>query len=914
LTSRLSLPQSRFARDEWIGFESFALNVTSVEDAVQPKSAKDIREAFLAYFADQGHQRIKSYALIPPDDPTLYFVNAGMVQFKDIFVGARQVDYNRATSCQKCLRVSGKHNDLENVGRTARHHTLFEMLGNFSFGDYFKEEAIRFGWEFLTEKLGLPVDKMWVTVHPDDDEAAAIWRDKMGLDPDRIRRDPDNFWSMGDTGPCGPCSELYIDLGAEVSGGAHVEFGTEEGDARYVELWNLVFMQYDRAADGTMTPLPKPSIDTGMGLERITAVLQGKNNNFDTDLFTPIIERVAQRAGVQYHEDEERDVALRVIADHSRAAAFLIADGIYPDNDGRGYVLRRVMRRAIRFGRLLGLNDPFLVDSTAHVVELMGDAYPELVEGKETIARIVLEEETRFGRTIQAGTKRLDEELAQLTAKGQVVLDGRVAFELYDTHGFPPDLTALICRERGMSMDQEGFEAGMQEQRERARAASRFGTGDLSAYQALVESGLSTVFKGYAQDTAQGSVQALLVDGQRVPMAAAGQRVELVVAETPFYAESGGQAGDIGVIETDAGVAIDVEDTQRPYGELVVHVGVVRGGSIKEGDAVRLTIDSAARDSTRRNHSATHLLHYALREVLGPHVRQRGSLVGPSRLRFDFSHSSGLEPAEVVAIETLVNRLILSNEPVETEIMAYDDAIESGAIAFFEEKYTDAVRVLRVGPESTELCGGTHVSATGDIGLFKLVSEEAISSGVRRVEAVVGMQAVQWVQERDRIVRAAADAVHAGPDQLLARIDKLVEERKGLQRSLDEAKLKARSVEAAASLADAQVVGEHRLAAIRFDDVAGKELRGLGESLRDRLGSGAVLLIATDGPKVSLLVAATQDVTDRLHAGKLVGALAPLVGGRGGGRPEMAQAGGSDATALADVMQRFYDLAASQLA
>ena len=875
-------------------------------------TAKAIRQAFLDYFGAQDHRIVASYALVPPDDPTLYFVNAGMVQFKDIFVGARGVDYATAVSCQKCLRVSGKHNDLENVGRTARHHTFFEMLGNFSFGDYFKAGAVRHAWDFLTGTLGLSTHNLHVTVHPDDDEARALWRDEIGLPADRIHDDPDNFWSMGDTGPCGPCSEIHVDQGPALSGGVEVPFGHPDGDARYLEIWNLVFMQFDRAPDGALTPLPKPSIDTGMGLERIAAVLQGKASNYDSDVFMPLIEFTAARAGVTCGADAETDVALRVIADHSRAAAFLIADGIYPDNEGRGYVLRRVMRRAIRFGRKLGFTEPFLIATTAFVIDQMGDAYPELIEGRETVHRIVLQEEQRFGRTITKGIKRLDDELGRLAEAGATALDGRVAFELYDTYGFPPDLTALISEERGVSIDQAGFDVAMAEQRDRARAASKFGTGDLSAYQALVEEGLATEFVGYDDTSATSTMTALLVDGQRVPRAAAGQRVEVVVPVTPFYAESGGQVGDIGVIR--AGDAIvRVAETRKPFGDLVVHYGTLEQGTLAQDAGVELVVDGDARASTRRNHSATHLLHHALQEVLGAHVRQRGSLVGPNRLRFDFSHSGAMTPEEIVQVDLLVNALVLANEPITTRVMGFDEAIASGATAFFEEKYGDAVRVLDVGSSSTELCGGTHASATGDIGLFKLVSESAISSGVRRVEAVTGMHAVRWVQQRDTLLRGAADALNVGPDQVPERLQKLLDERKTLSAALAEAQTAVQVAKAITSLDRTHTVGDHSLAAVRLDGVPGRELRAIGEKLRDRIGSGAVLVVSTDADKVSLLVSVTPNVAGTLHAGKVITELAPLVGGRGGGRPDMAQAGGADASGIDSAIATFYAAASAAL-
>ncbi|MGB0588711.1 MAG: alanine--tRNA ligase [Myxococcota bacterium] len=881
----------------------------------RPTTAAEIRQAFLSYFAERDHRVVKSYALIPPDDPTLFFVNAGMVQFKDIFVGAKEVDYQRATSVQRCLRVSGKHNDLENVGRTPRHHTLFEMLGNFSFGDYFKERAITLAWGFLTDVLALDVSTLHVTVHPDDDDAFALWRDVIGIAPERLHRDPENFWSMGDTGPCGPCSEIHVDQGIAMSGGVEVPFGDPAGEHRYLEIWNLVFMQYDRAADGVMTPLPSPSIDTGAGLERLAAVLQGKTSNYDTTLFQTLMGRVAKGAGIRYGDDDESDTALRVIADHTRAAAFLIADGVYPDNEGRGYVLRRIMRRAIRFGRMIGLTDPFLIHSTAHVVEMMGDAYQELVDAKETIHRIVEQEETRFGRTINAGMKRLNEELETLKAENGAVLDGRIAFELYDTHGFPPDLTGLIASERGVSVDHEAFEAAMTEQRERARAASKFGTGDLSAYQALAEGGVKTTFVGYDREQSESPILAILVDGQRIPRAAPGQRVEVVVGETPFYAESGGQAGDTGTISTagDEACVVRVEDTRRPFGDVVVHIGTVESGTLLEAASAILEIDVEGRDATRKNHSATHLLHHALHEVLGAHVRQRGSLVGPHRLRFDFSHTGAMTSEEMVQVDRLVNRLIQRNEAIETRLMSFDAAVESGATAFFEEKYGDEVRVLSVGSESTELCGGTHARATGDIGLFKLISEGAISSGVRRVEAVTGMDAVNWVQSRDTMLRATAEQLNVSPEQVTQRVEALIADRKALQGELATAQTAAQVARASSSLDQAKLVGEHKVLAVRLDGVPGRELRAIAETLRDKLGSGVLALAAVDGPKVSLLVAATSDVTKQVHSGKLVGQLASLVGGRGGGRPDMAQAGGSDASGVDAAIDAFYSEVTSAL-
>ena len=885
-------------------------------------TASKIRRTFVDYFTARGHRQVRSSALIPGNDPTLFFTNSGMVQFKDVFVGARPVDYARATTVQKCLRVSGKHNDLENVGRTARHHTFFEMLGNFSFGDYFKKDAILYAWELLTKVFELPVDKLHVSVHPDDEEAYGYWKDLVGVDPTHIHRDPQNFWQMGDIGPCGPCSEIHIDLGPTMSNGVvDVKYGEPAGEHRYLELWNLVFMQYERAfgpnGEIVQTTLPKPSIDTGAGLERIVAVLQGKFNNYDTDAFTPIIDIVAAKAGVTYHANAETDVALRVIADHTRAATALIADGIYPDNEGRGYVLRRIMRRAIRFGRLLGLEEPFLIDTCAKCIEMLSDVYPELEAGRDTIHRIVLQEEKRFGRTIKAGLKLLGDEADKVRKAGGTMLSGEVAFTLYDTHGFPTDLTNLILSEEGLTYDQAGYDVAMEAQRARARAASKFGAVDKAAYQGLVEGGISaTRFLGYKDDHAVAKVLALLVEGVRVPHAAAGQRVEVVTDETPFYAESGGQVGDVG---TAAGLENTdfkgrVEDVQKPFGDVFVHIVTVDEGTLREGDRIVLTIDHAARANTRKNHSATHLLHDALRKVLGQHVRQRGSMVAPHRLRFDFSHTGPMTDEEIRQVELLVNAHVVDNEPVETEVLPYDAAIAKGAIAFFDEKYGDDVRVLSVGSESVELCGGTHVARTGDIGLFKVVSEGPISAGVRRLEAVTGMDAVHYALKRDAQVRAIASELRVGPDDVNDRIAKLLDAQRQLGNDLQAARLEWRKAQASASITNAKQVGAFRVAAIRVDGVPGKDVRALAESLRDQLGSGVVLVAGIDEGKVSLVVANTADARAKLPAGVLVGELAPFVGGKGGGKPDVAQAGGSDHSRLSDLIATFYAKAEAALA
>jgi alanyl-tRNA synthetase len=886
-------------------------------------TAAKIRRTFVDFFVERGHRHIRSSPLIPGSDPTLFFTNSGMVQFKDVFVGARQTEHPRATTVQKCLRVSGKHNDLENVGRTARHHTFFEMLGNFSFGDYFKKDAILYAWELLTKVFELPVDKLHVSVHPEDDEALGYWRDLVGVNPANIHKDPSNFWQMGDIGPCGPCSEIHIDLGPTMSNGeVDVPYGDPRGEHRYLELWNLVFMQFERAFghDGEIvqTSLPKPSIDTGAGLERLVAVLQGKFNNYDTDAFTPIIDIVAQKAGVTYHTNADVDVALRVIADHTRAATALIADGIYPDNEGRGYVLRRIMRRAIRFGRILGLEEPFLVDTTARCVEMLGDIYPELVAAKDTIHRIVLQEEKRFGRTIKAGLKLLADETAKVEKGG--VLSGEVAFTLYDTHGFPLDLTALILSEQGLSYDHAGFEAAMDAQRARARAASKFGTVDKAAYQHLVEAGITpTRFLGYTQEKVAAKVLALLVEGERVPRAAAGQRVEIVTDESVFYAESGGQVGDTGLLvgletQESTNLRASVLDVQKPFGDVFVHIAMVEDGVLTEGDRVILEIDHAGRAATRKNHSATHLLHDALRKVLGEHVRQRGSMVAPHRLRFDFSHTGPMSEDEIRQVELLVNRHVVDNEGVETDVLPYDAAIAKGAIAFFDEKYGDEVRVLSVGSESVELCGGTHVSRTGDIGLFKVVSEGPISAGVRRLEAVTGMDAVNYALKREAQVRHIAAELRVGPDEINDRVARLIEEKRVLGNELSAARLAWRKAEALSSVQSAKLVNGKKVAAIRLDGVPGKDVRPLAESLRDVMGSGIVLVAGTDEGKVSLVIANTADIRAKVPAGAFVSELAPLIGGKGGGKPDVAQAGGADLTGLDALIAAFYAKAESALA
>ncbi|MFT5431155.1 MAG: alanyl-tRNA synthetase [Myxococcota bacterium] len=855
-------------------------------------TSDSIRQTFLDYYAEKGHRRMSSLQLIPPGDPTLLFTNAGMVQFKDIFTGQTKVDYDAACTSQKCLRVSGKHNDLDNVGRTARHHTFFEMLGNFSFGKYFKEGAIESAWTLLTTVYGLPTDNLWVTVHPDDDEARQIWTRVSGLPPERILDDPENFWSMGDTGPCGPCSEIHIDQGKGLSGGVEVPFG--EGGDRYLEIWNLVFMQYDRDETGALTPLPTPCIDTGMGLERIAAILAGEQTNYNTDLFAPLIARTAALAGVRYGQDDETDVALRVIADHARAATFLIADGVYPENEGRGYVIRRVMRRAMRFGRKLGLRGSFLAAVCGEVVTRMKEAFPELADKAEVINTVVTQEEERFGRTLAAGLKRLEDAFGECAESKR--LPGSVAFELYDTHGFPLDLTAQAADERGYTVDEAGFESAMAEQRAKGRASWKGAVTDTTAWETLRDEKGTTAFCGYDKDSGTGVVLAVVEDGTAV-----------VADNTPFYAESGGQAGDTGVIRSGEAV-FRVTDTRRPIDGVVVHRGSFESGSFAAGDTVTLAVDADLRDMTRKNHSATHLLHFALRNVLGDHVKQRGSMVGPHRLRFDFSHFGPLNPDETRQIEELVNSRVLQNDTVQTDLLAKDEAVARGAVAFFGDKYGEEVRMLTITSDSIELCGGTHVHATGDIGMFKISSDSSLAAGVRRVEAVTGMDALRYVQERDAMLSDIAGTLGVGAGEISTRIAKIQSDHKTVSDELKALKAKQRS--AGLANLEPETVGDVSVLTVNLQGVKGGDLRDMADKARARIGSGVVLLTSVDGEKVALLIAVTDDLKKRFPAGKLVKELAPIVGGRGGGRPDLAQAGGNEPGRVADVVGALHQLIA----
>ena len=869
-------------------------------------TSAEIRKRFLQFFAERDHAIVASSGLVPANDPTLFFTNAGMVQFKDVFTGVERRPYSRATTSQKVLRVSGKHNDLEAVGRTPRHHTFFEMLGNFSFGDYFKEDAIPFAWELLTRDLGIDPGRLWVTVHESDDEAAAIWAKKVGVRPDRIQRlgDKDNFWSMGDTGPCGPCSEIFYDHGPSVSSN---EGGPASEDDRYVEIWNLVFMQYEQHADGSRTELPRPSIDTGSGLERVAAALQGKYWNYDTDLFQPLIGEVAKLGGVAYGADAGSTLAMRVIADHARAAAFLVADGITPSNEDRGYVLRRILRRAIRYGVNMGLKEPFLHRVSDRVVTTMGEAYPELLERRSFIDEIVLTEEGRFAETLERGLQLLEKEFDKIGADNS--LPGDVVFKLYDTYGFPVDLTRLIAAERSVGVDEAGYHEAMEAQRAAGRAAWK-GSGEArvsEVYYRLAELHGDTAFDGYERDDGAAIVAALIKDGEAVTQLVAGDEGELVTSTTVFYAESGGQVGDSGVIATDSG-RFEVSDVQKGHGGVFLHKGKVVVGTLAVGDDAQLEVASVERDRTRLNHTATHLLHAALKQVLGDHVAQKGSLVGPDRLRFDFSHHKPVTADQITAIEDLVYSEVLRNTALETELMDLDDAKAAGAEALFGEKYDQQVRVVNVPGFSLELCGGTHARRTGDIGLFRIISESGVAAGVRRIEAQTGLGAMRWARARDDAAAAAAGRLRTPVEDLDGAIERLQQDRKRLEKELDGLKRELARA-AAGDLADqARDIGGIKVLAAEVPGDAGT-LRDEADRLRGQIGSGLVVLGSREGGKVLLIAAATKDVAGKqVHAGNIVRAVAKLVGGGGGGRPDMAQAGGRFPDKLPEALEQVYTL------
>ncbi|MEM9758395.1 MAG: alanine--tRNA ligase [Pseudomonadota bacterium] len=861
----------------------------------------DIREAFLAYFEKHDHRRQPSSSLVPVDDPTLLFTNAGMNQFKDVFLGAETRPYLRAATSQKCVRAGGKHNDLENVGYTARHHTFFEMLGNFSFGDYFKREAIRFAWEFLTVDLGLPRDRLWVTVHISDDEAEKIWVENIGFPIERISRlDEDNFWQMGDTGPCGPCSEVFYDHGPDVPGGPP---GSEDDDLdRYVEIWNLVFMQFNRSADGEMAPLPKPSVDTGMGLERIAAVLQGVHSNYDIDLFQSLIGAAAKVVGT----GELHHASLRVIADHIRSCAFLIADGVQPGNEGRAYVLRRIMRRAIRHGNKLGAREPFFHRLVAPLVEQMGQAYPQLPEQQNAIESAILREEEQFARTLEQGMGILEEALGQLEGR---VIPGDVVFRLYDTYGFPVDLTNDIARERDLTLDLEGYEAAMAEQRERSKEGGAF---DID-YNATLKLDGETEFTGYSERQGEGRIVALLRGAQATQSLAAGEEGVAVLDRTPFYAESGGQVGDTGYITTD-GARAEVVDTTKAQAHHLHHLRVIEG-SLAVGDVVSLQIDNELRQKTRLNHSATHLLHAALREILGDHVTQKGSLVDAQRLRFDISHPQPITAEEMRAVEDRVNAQIRANTPVTTQLMDMESARAAGAMALFGEKYGDEVRVLTMGEDnfSVELCGGTHVDRTGDIGLLRIVSEGGLAAGVRRIEAVTGSGALADMRATDEALGEVCDSLRANRDGVADKVAALRGQTRELEKELARLKQKLASSAGSDITASAREVEGVRVLATTVDGADPGSLRGIMDQCKNKLGSGVILLAAVNDDKVALVAGVTKDLTDRVRAGDLMKEFAGRVGGKGGGRPDMAQGGGTDAAALPDALAAVPDWVAETL-
>ncbi|HAP0340880.1 TPA: alanine--tRNA ligase [Escherichia coli] len=858
------------------------------------KSTAEIRQAFLDFFHSKGHQVVASSSLVPHNDPTLLFTNAGMNQFKDVFLGLDKRNYSRATTSQRCVRAGGKHNDLENVGYTARHHTFFEMLGNFSFGDYFKHDAIQFAWELLTSEkwFALPKERLWVTVYESDDEAYEIWEKEVGIPRERIIRigdnkgapyASDNFWQMGDTGPCGPCTEIFYDHGDHIWGGP--PGSPEEDGDRYIEIWNIVFMQFNRQADGTMEPLPKPSVDTGMGLERIAAVLQHVNSNYDIDLFRTLIQAVAKVTGAT----DLSNKSLRVIADHIRSCAFLIADGVMPSNENRGYVLRRIIRRAVRHGNMLGAKETFFYKLVGPLIDVMGSAGEDLKRQQAQVEQVLKTEEEQFARTLERGLALLDEELAKLSGD---TLDGETAFRLYDTYGFPVDLTADVCRERNIKVDEAGFEAAMEEQRRRAREASGFG----ADYNAMIRVDSASEFKGYDHLELNGKVTALFVDGKAVDAINAGQEAVVVLDQTPFYAESGGQVGDKGELKG-ANFSFVVEDTQK-YGQAIGHIGKLAAGSLKVGDAVQADVDEARRARIRLNHSATHLMHAALRQVLGTHVSQKGSLVNDKVLRFDFSHNEAMKPEEIRAVEDLVNAQIRRNLPIETNIMDLEAAKAKGAMALFGEKYDERVRVLSMGDFSTELCGGTHASRTGDIGLFRIISESGTAAGVRRIEAVTGEGAIATVHADSDRLSEVAHLLKGDSNNLADKVRSVLERTRQLEKELQQLKEQAAAQESANLSSKAIDVNGVKLLVSELSGVEPKMLRTMVDDLKNQLGSTIIVLATVAKGKVSLIAGVSKDVTDRVKAGELIGMVAQQVGGKGGGRPDMAQAGGTDAAAL----------------
>ncbi|WP_313069443.1 alanine--tRNA ligase [Atlantibacter hermannii] len=874
------------------------------------KSTAEIRQAFLDFFHSKGHQVVASSSLVPNNDPTLLFTNAGMNQFKDVFLGLDKRNYSRATTAQRCVRAGGKHNDLENVGYTARHHTFFEMLGNFSFGDYFKHDAIQYAWELLTGEqwFNLPKERLWVTVYESDDEAYEIWEKEVGVPRERIIRigdnkgaafASDNFWQMGDTGPCGPCTEIFFDHGDHIWGGP--PGSPEEDGDRYIEIWNIVFMQFNRQADGTMEPLPKPSVDTGMGLERIAAVLQHVNSNYEIDLFRDLIQAVAKETGAT----DLSNKSLRVIADHIRSCAFLIADGVIPSNENRGYVLRRIIRRAIRHGNMLGAKDTFFYKLVGPLISVMGSAGEDLKRQQAQVEQVLKTEEEQFARTLERGLALLDEELAKLTGD---TLDGETAFRLYDTYGFPVDLTADVCRERNIKVDEAGFEAAMEEQRRRARESSGFG----ADYNAMIRVEGASEFKGYDHVELTGKVTALFVDGKAVDQISVGEQAVVILNETPFYAESGGQVGDCGELQGN-GFAFTVEDTQK-YGQAIGHIGKLTRGVLKVGEGVNAQVDEARRARIRLNHSATHLMHAALRQVLGTHVAQKGSLVNDKGLRFDFSHFEAMKPEEIRAVEDLVNAQIRRNLPIETQVMDLEAAKAKGAMALFGEKYDDRVRVLSMGDFSTELCGGIHADRTGDIGLFRIVSESGTAAGVRRIEAVTGEGALAQVHAQNQQLQDIAQLLKGDSQNLNDKVRAVIERTRQLEKELQQLK-EQQAVQESANLSSKAIeINGVKLLVSELTNVEPKMLRTMVDDLKNQLGSTVIVLATIADAKVSLIAGVSKDVTDRVKAGELIGMVAAQVGGKGGGRPDMAQAGGTDTQALPAALASVESWVASRLA
>jgi alanyl-tRNA synthetase len=870
-------------------------------------TGNDIRKQFLDYFNKHDHRIVRSSSLVPQEDPTLLFINAGMVQFKRVFLGEDKRDYVRATTSQKCVRAGGKHNDLENVGYTARHHTFFEMLGNFSFGDYFKQGAIDFAWDLLTNGYGLPADKLWASVYLDDDDAYDLWHKGVGLPEDRIVRlgEEDNFWSMGDTGPCGPCSEILIDRGEPFGCGRPECTAGCECD-RYLEIWNLVFMQFNRDESGTMTPLPKPSIDTGIGLERIVSIIQDVPTNYDTDLISPIIKKAEELAEMSINQSRETEVAMKVIADHSRAAAFLINDGILPSNEGRGYVLRRIMRRAIRYGRNIGLQRPFLYRTAEVVFDIMRPAYPELAEAAAFITNVIKNEEIRFMETLDTGMKLLNDTLAEIQAQGKNQVPGDIIFKLYDTFGFPVDIVQDVVRDKSMSLDMDGFDQAMDQQRARSRTVATFDRIS-DAYKNLSAQGIKPEFVGYDSLSAESKILLMVADGEEIAEAEEGRQVEIVTDITPFYAAAGGQVGDTGTI-SGPGIEIEVLDTVKDPTGLIIHKGKVAAGPVLQGQAVTLQVDGDRRRATELNHTATHILHAVLRTVLGDHVKQAGSLVAPDRLRFDFSHFSQVNAADLDSIERLVNRQIRENLPASTLEMDAEDAFKSGATALFEEKYGDRVRVVSLADFSRELCGGTHTGQTGNIGLFKIISESSIASGVRRIEALTGEAALDNTQQADKILQETAHLIKDTVPAIPGRVKKMLSEIKSYEKEVDQLKTKLAtdtggdSPEAVRTIDGVKVMVKN----VAVDTPAA--LRTLADQFKDKLKSGIVVLGSKAGSKAMLIVVVTKDLTNRYHAGNIVKELAAVVGGRGGGRPDMAQAGGNQPENLARALEKAYEV------